>query len=95
MKKQIGKLYVSRHTENRNNIIMNFELVIFCTGLGKSEKTYSGVVVKQTDDTSDIKLGDYSDVWTWHSDVFTEYVGDIIINNLNWKERIELGACQG
>jgi hypothetical protein len=71
MKKQIGKLYVSRHTEKRGNEIIDFELVVLCTGLGISERTYSEVVIKQTDDTSDSKLGDYSDSWTWHPDIFT------------------------
>ena len=57
MEKQIGKLYVSKHTERRNGLDMVFKLVVLCTGEGRSESRFSGVVVEQTDDFSDHSCG--------------------------------------
>ena len=93
MEKQIGKLYGSSHDERRNGKLHHFELVIFCTGYGRSRKTFSGVVVKQTDDFSDHKLGNCSDTWTWNEDIFQEYDKELRINNKKWKEPIIMGDC--
>ena len=95
MEKQIGKLYVSRHTERRNDVDKDFKLVILCTGAGKGDRTFSGVVVEQTDEFSDHCLGNYSETWTWHPDIFKEHDESVTINNINWRPHIDIGACQG
>ena len=88
MEKQIGKLYASISP-------LGDFMVILCTGFGKSEKTFSGVVIKQSDKFSDHRVGDYSESWTWHPNVFEEHSGDIVLDNNNWKPEIEIGNCNG
>lgn len=77
MNKDIGKIYNSGRT------------YIMCTGSGKSEKTFSGVVVRQDDLTSDHKVGDYSTTWT--EGVFKETDDSVVIDNKSWRERLEIG----
>ncbi len=80
--KEKGKMYVSG------------KCVILCTGPGKSEKTFSGVVVKQKDPLSDFQVGDYSDTWT--TGVFEkEYANHVVLDNMRWKERMRIGDSQG
>lgn len=82
--KEKGKMYVSG------------TCVILCTHPGVIEggKTFAGVVVKQKDPFSDHQVGDYSDSWT--SSVFDkEYEKHAVLDNMRWKERVEIGACPG
>jgi hypothetical protein len=80
MKKEIGKLYSS-----------NANIVVICTGEGINNRRFSGVVVKS--DSPDFPLGYYSDSWIWQ-DIFKEHIGEVSINNINYKTPIEIGACQ-
>jgi len=79
MSKDIGKVYSSGRT------------YIMCTGPGKLEKTFSGVVVRQDDETSDHQVGNYSTTWT--EGVFEETEDSVIIDNKTWRERLEIGVC--
>jgi hypothetical protein len=82
MEKEVGKLYVSGKT------------VILCTGSGTSERTFSGVVVKQKDPTSYHQVGDHSNSWT--TSVFDrEYEDHVVLDNTRWKERVEMGHSPG
>jgi len=95
---QVGKLYVCRHNETRNGIREDFELIIFCTGVGVKStwgnyKTISGVVIKQTDKFSSLPLGEYSQ--TWNIDRFEEYDGEITLSNSTWVEFKVCGGCSG
>lgn len=83
MEKEKGKLYSSGKT------------VIMCTGEGTSDNRFAGVVVEQLDPTSDHRVGNYSNGWTWHPDVFKDHIGEVKIDNVNWKEYVEMGCCQG
>lgn len=88
MEKVVGKLYSSSGT------------VVLCTGMGASEKRFSGVVVKKLDPTSDFNVGDYSDTWTWvelsgSGWVFVEYVGEVLLDNKKWKKPIIMGDSPG
>jgi hypothetical protein len=79
MNKEIGKVYNSART------------FVLCTGPGKYEKVFSGVVVKQDDETSDHVVGNYSTTWT--EGVFKETDETVLIDNKTWRERMELGVC--
>jgi hypothetical protein len=92
MGKVVGKLYSRTHTELRNGKKIIYTLVLLCTGPGKSDRTMSGVVVKQTDEFSDLQIGMYSNTWT--ASIFNEYVGSVNMNNLKWKE-IVIGQGAG
>lgn len=77
MSKQVGKVYNNGRT------------FIMCTGPGNSEKTFSGVVVKQDDSTSYHQVGNYSTTWT--EGVFKETDDSVVIDNKSWRERLEIG----
>jgi len=77
MDKKIGKVYNSGRT------------YILCTGPGKTEKVFSGVVVRQNDETSDHQVGDYSNTWT--EGVFKESDESVVIDNKTWRERLNIG----
>lgn len=81
MTKEVGKVYTTGRT------------YILCTGLGQTEKVFSGVVVKQTDETSDHQVGVYSSTWT--DGVFKEADESIIIDNTSWRPRYELDNTPG
>ena len=91
MEKKIGKLYSRTHKENRNGKCQIFMLVLLCTGMGKSDKTVSGVVIKNTDTFSDSHVGAYSDSWTWCNDFWEEYKGSVRLDNSNYVELKEIG----
>ena len=93
MEKQIGKLYVSEHKELRDNKKIIYKLVILCTGLSDSSRRFEGVVLQQTDDYSDHRVGNYSKSWTWNIDMWKEYNGEVILNNNKWTEHIDFGSC--
>ena len=80
MKKQIGKLYAIG------------QLVILCTGLGKSDRTFSGVVIQQEDKFSDFQVGDYSETWTWNEAMVKEFDKPVVLDNHYFKERVVLGC---
>lgn len=84
MNKIKGKLYSNVHSELRGGKKYIFTTVILCTGDGKYSNTFSGVVVKQTDDFSPHYLGVYSETWT--KSVFDEYISCVNIDNKKWKE---------
>ena len=87
MEKQIGKLYSRIHNENRNGKNTIYRMVIMCTDVNKNNnKTISGVVVDQTDEFSDFQIGSYSSTWTFVPGFYEEYVGEIRLNNENWKD---------
>lgn len=92
MKKVVGKLYAHIHTELRSGKKQIFTNVLLCTGPGKTDRTMSGVVVKQTDEFSDHQMGMYSDTWT--ASIFEEYIGCANIDNSKYKEII-IGNCAG
>ena len=92
MNKIKGKLYSNVHTELRSGKKQIFTTVLLCTGPGRTDRTLSGVVVKQTDNLSDFKLGLYSDTWT--ESMFEKYIGCININNSKYKE-ISICNCVG
>jgi hypothetical protein len=80
--KEKGKMYVSGGC------------VVLCTGPGKSEAFFSGVVVQQDDPISDHQLSSYCDGWV--SVVFNkEYEKHVVLDNMRWKERVEIGNCPG
>lgn len=81
MNKEIGKVYNSGRTW------------ILCTGPGRSDKVFSGVVVKQDDETSDHQVGNYSNTWT--DGVFKESDETVTIDNSTWRERFEIGESPG
>lgn len=78
MNKEVGKVYTTGKT------------YVLCSGPGKSEKTFSGVVVKQTDETSDHYVGSYSSTWT--DGVFKESDDSVIIDNQTWRLRYALNT---
>ena len=77
MTKQIGKVYNNNRT------------YILYSGPGISKETFSGVVVKQEDETSFHQVGTYSTSWT--ENVFNETDESVVIDNKSWRERIEIG----
>jgi hypothetical protein len=81
MNKEIGKVYNSGRTW------------ILCTGSGRSDKVFSGVVVRQDDETSDHQVGNYSNTWT--DGVFKESHETVTIDNSTWRERFEIGESSG
>lgn len=85
-----GKLYTSKNKPG--------EMVIMCTGDGRSPRNMAGVVIMQNDKFSDFKLGDYSPTWTWipgDHEVFIEYEGEVNIDNKNWTEPVDIGCSPG
>lgn len=91
MEKVVGKLYVSKHKERRSGRLKTHKLIVLCTtGVSTSLKTFSGVVVKQTDETSDYKVGDSSTSWTSH--LFSEYDKSIKLSNADWKPNLDIGC---
>jgi hypothetical protein len=98
MKIEIGKLYVSRHTETRDGTPIEFELVLFATGSDVKPRwgnydTISGVVVKNTDPFSDHQVGNFSH--TWNAQQFEEYDKEVVISNQTWIKQKEIGNCCG
>lgn len=63
MSKEVGKVYCTDRT------------YVLCTGVGCSEETFSGVVVKQTDKTSEHVVGLHSNGWT--NGIFKECDKDV------------------
>lgn len=92
MDKIKGKLYSSVHRELRKGKKYIFTTVILCTGNDKYKNTFSGVVVKQTNDFSLHHVGLYSN--SWSNLVFNEYNSSINIDNKNWKD-CTIGDCIG
>jgi len=76
MNKEVGKVYNNNRT------------YILYTGPGTSDKTFSGVVVRQDDKTSEHQVGSYSTSWT--ENVFKETDESIVIDNKTWRERFIL-----
>lgn len=81
MNKQIGMVYNNNRT------------YILYTGPGTSDKTFSGVVVRQDDKFSDHQVGNYSNTWT--ESVFNETDESVVIDNKSWRERLKIGECPG
>ena len=79
--KSIGKVYASGTT------------YIMCTGPGKSPRTFSGVVIRQDDPTSDHYKGSYSN--TWSSVPFFETTLIVEVSNAGWKPFVKLGESPG
>ena len=79
MSKEVGKIYNSGRT------------YVLCTGPGKDDKVFSGVVVRQDDNTSDHMVGHYSTSWT--IGVFKETEDSVNIDNKTWRERLDIGVC--
>ena len=81
MTKEVGKVYNSNRT------------YVLYTGPGSSDKTFSGVVVRQEDETSEHQVGRYSTGWT--EGVFKETDDTVVIDNKSWRERLDIGNCPG
>ena len=79
MNKIVGKIYNTGRT------------YVLCTGPGKTEKVFSGVVVRQDDITSDHMVGNYSTTWT--EGVFKETDEYVVIDNKTWRQRLDIGEC--
>ena len=75
-----GKLYVG-----------GGQTVVMCTGPGKRNSEFSGVVVKSNN--TEFPLAAISNTWVMKS--FKEYNGTVNLNNLDWKEPRKHGDVQG
>lgn len=75
MKQNVGVVYHNNRT------------FILCTGVGKTDEFFSGVVVKQNDESSNHKVGDYSSTWT--SGIFNS-IDEVPVNYDEWYERFKL-----
>ena len=81
MNKIIGNVYTTGRT------------YVLCTGYGKSDNVFSGIVVKQEDETSEHQIGVYSSTWT--EGVFKEAKDDVVVDNSTWRSRYEIEISQG
>ena len=67
MQKEVGKVYHNERTW------------VLCTALGNSPSTFSGFVVKQTDPTSEHRIGYHSNDWT-----------DSVFSKISLEDEIEI-----
>jgi len=82
MDKQIGKLYSHSYKERKNGKLKIYHTIVMCTtGFNTNLNTFSGVVVKQTNNTSDHRVGDFSNGWV--SSVFIEYNKPVKLSNID------------
>lgn len=75
-KKNVGKVYSNNRT------------YVLCTGSGKTTEVFSGIVVKQTDSTSNHQVGDYSTTWT--SGIFVEEISFEMTEPQPWREKFQI-----
>lgn len=76
MNKEVGKVYTTGRT------------YVLCSGHGINGEFFSGIVVKQTDETSHHQVGVYSSSWT--NGRFKETDTNFEIDNYDWIERFNL-----